>query len=103
MMRSMFGAAVLALTFAVAACAGAQAHGDPALRAQAHVSAEQAQRTALAARAGTVKEWELEREAGGSGLRYSFVITQQGHDYEVGVDAGDGSVLENTAEGANPD
>jgi uncharacterized membrane protein YkoI len=46
---------------------------------------------------------ELEKEMGGSGLRYSFDIKAKGVTYEVGVDAADGSVLENTKESAHPD
>ena len=78
-------------------------HGDPALRNQAAIRLDQAQRTALHARPGRIKEWELERERGGSGLRYSFVITNRRHHYEVGVDARSGAVLENSREGRNPD
>ena len=44
---------------------------------------------------------ELEKEGGGSGLRYSF--DQAGtKTYEVGVDAQTGAVLENKAEGPHP-
>ena len=46
---------------------------------------------------------ELEREKGGSGLRYSFDITSHKTKYEVGVDAKTGTVLENAREGAHPD
>jgi uncharacterized membrane protein YkoI len=50
-----------------------------------------------------VTDKELEKEPGGSGLRYSFDIVAGGKTYEVGVDAADGKVLENAAEGKNPD
>ena len=73
------------------------------LAPQAHVSIDQARATALAARAGDITAQELEREAGGSGLRYSFDIKSSGVTYEVGVDAQTGALLENAAEGANPD
>ena len=46
---------------------------------------------------------ELEKEAGGSGLRYSFDVAAAGATYEVGVDAKSGKVLENKREGAHPD
>lgn len=46
---------------------------------------------------------ELEKEAGGSGLRYSFDIKTQKGTQEVGVDARTGAILENKAEGPNPD
>jgi len=73
-------------------------HGDPALAKEATVSFERAQSIALATRSGKVKEWELEKEAGGSGLRYSFDIDVGGVLYEVGVDAKDGAILENGQE-----
>ena len=76
---------------------------DPALQAQAKISQKDAQVTALNARPGKVKEWELEKEAGGSGLRYSFDIISNGKTYEVGIDAKDGAVLENQLESAHPD
>ena len=46
---------------------------------------------------------ELEKESGGSGLRYSFVIRQDATKHEVGIDAKTGAVLENAVEGENPD
>ena len=42
-----------------------------------------------------VRKSELERERGGSGLRYSFDIEVKGKVYEVGIDAVSGRVLEN--------
>ncbi|MCU6456096.1 PepSY domain-containing protein [Sphingomonas sp. A2-49] len=71
--------------------------------AQAKVSLATARQTALRARPGTVTDQELEREKGGSGLRYSFDITSHGKPYEVGIDARSGVILENVAEGKNPD
>jgi uncharacterized membrane protein YkoI len=59
---------------------------------------------ALKARPGAITAKELEREKGGSGLRFSFDIkSSDGRTYEVGVDAADGKVLENGPEGKNPD
>jgi len=73
----------------------------------AHVSVitmERATEIALKARPGTVTAKELEREKGGSGLRYSFDIkSSDGRIYEVGVDSADGKLLENGPEGKNPD
>jgi uncharacterized membrane protein YkoI len=57
----------------------------------------------LKARHGTITDEELEREKGGSGLRYSFDIKSNKVIYEVGVDARTGKVLENVREGAHPD
>ena len=69
----------------------------------AKITLAQAMKTALKARPGKITDKELEKEAGGSGLRYSFDITKAGVAYEVGVDAQTGKVLENAAEGKNPD
>ncbi len=70
---------------------------------QAKFTLAAARMTALKARPGTITDQELEKEKGGSGLRYSFDITSHGKAYEVGVDAKTGAVLENVAEGKNPD
>ena len=59
--------------------------------------------TAIKARHGTITDQELEKEGGGSGLRYSFDVKQGKITYEVGVDAKTGKVLENKAEGPIPD
>jgi uncharacterized membrane protein YkoI len=73
------------------------------LAGRASVSLDQARVTALKARPGRITDQELEKEKGGSGLRYSFDIRSAGHTYEVGVDAVTGAVLEDGAEGKNPD
>lgn len=70
---------------------------------QAKVGLAAARNTALKARPGTITDQELERERGGSGLRYSFDIKAGGKTFEVGVDAKTGAVLENAAEGPHPD
>ena len=61
--------------------------------------------TLLRARAhpGTITDEELERESGGSGLRYSFDIKSGAVTQEVGVDARTGRVLGNKKEGPQPD
>jgi uncharacterized membrane protein YkoI len=65
---------------------------------QATVSLVEARVIALKARPGQIKDQELEKEAGGSGLRYSFDIVSHGKTVEVGVDAKTAKVLENGAE-----
>jgi peptidase YpeB-like protein len=60
------------------------------------VTIGQARSIALKAGPGTIKSEELEKEKGGSGLRYSFGIKNGNATYEVGVDAQSGDVLENT-------
>ena len=98
----------LAAALAVAALGAAipmSAHAYPgaSLSRQAHVTMTRARAIALAARPGKIVAEELEREGGGSGLRYSFDIRSGGIVYEVGVDANTGAVLENAREGAHPD
>lgn len=70
---------------------------------EAKISLAEAKRIALKVYPGKIVSEELEREKGGSGLRYSFDITNHGKTHEVGVDAVTGKVLENSVEGANPD
>ncbi|MDP3739547.1 MAG: PepSY domain-containing protein [Hyphomonadaceae bacterium] len=107
--KSMMAVALLVPIGGLGACEHIEhmmnPHGDPKLAAQAAVPFERAQSIALATRSGKIKEWELEKEAGGSGLRYSFDIVSNGVLYEVGVDARDGAVLENglEAEGEEDD
>jgi uncharacterized membrane protein YkoI len=70
---------------------------------RASVTILQARAIALKAHPGEIIDQELEKEKGGTGLRYSFDIKQGAATYEVGVDAKTGKVLENVAEGKNPD
>lgn len=67
---------------------------------QAHIHMPQARAIALKAFPGHIVNEELEKEKGGSGLRYSFVIAQGKVSHEVGVDAKTGKVLENSVETA---
>jgi len=101
-------AIVLACVLSTAAVSGffaeaALAWPGSELAGQAKVSMAEAIVIAQKARPGTVTDKELERENGGSGLRYSFDIKSGARTYEVGVDAMTGKVLENGAEGRNPD
>lgn len=70
---------------------------------KANVSLQQARAIALNAHPGQITDEELEKEAGGTGLRYSFDIRSGKVTQEVGVDARTGKLLENKAEGPNPD
>jgi uncharacterized membrane protein YkoI len=70
---------------------------------QAAVPLEQARKLALRTFRGKIVSEELEKESGGSGLRYSFVIRHNGAKHEVGIDAKTGKVLENSVEGEHPD
>lgn len=94
--------AVLATTSVIAAPARHGLKGGN-LASQAHVTLAAARAAALAAHPGVITDQELEREGGGSGLRYSFDIRSRGKTFEVGVDAVTGRVLENIAEGPHPD
>lgn len=79
------------------------AYSGEKLAKNAAITFDQATAIALQARPGVVTDKELERERGGSGLRYSFDIKSGGVTYEVGVDAKTGKVLENRKEEHNPD
>jgi uncharacterized membrane protein YkoI len=83
--------------------APAAAYTGEELAKDAKVTLDQARRIALRAHAGKITDQELEKEPGGSGLRYSFDIRRGKITYEVGIDAATGQVLENKAEGPNPD
>ena len=79
----------------------AEASGD--YSGPVRISMAQATKIALKARPGVVMDKELERESGGTGVRYSFDIKVGKLTHEVGVDANTGKVLENSVEGPNPD
>lgn len=81
----------------------AQAYTGEELAHRAKIGIAQARAIALKAHPGTITDEELERERGGSGLRYSFDIKRGSVTQEVGVDARTGMVLENKKEGPNPD
>jgi uncharacterized membrane protein YkoI len=103
----------LALTIAVSTALVATSGMAAAVRAthyageqfapQARISIARAERIALTARPGVITDSELEKERGGSGLRYSFDVKSGATVYEVGVDAKTGRVLENDVEGSHPD
>ena len=88
---------------AIAASPATHAYAGQRLAPKAKVTMKQARAIALKAHPGRITDQELENERGGSGLRYSFDISNGGKTFEVGVDAKSGAVLENKAEGKNPD
>ena len=94
-----YGALGLALLFACPALA----YTGEKLAKDAKVCIADARAIALKAHPGKITDEELEREAGGNGLRYSFDIKSGGSTQEVAVDAKTGRVLENAKEGKNPD
>ncbi len=89
---------VLAAAALTAAGANAATLKGHALAGDAKISLEAARATALQARPGKIVDQELEKEAGGSGLRYSFDVKSHHKTFEVGVDAVTGKVLENGSE-----
>jgi uncharacterized membrane protein YkoI len=91
-----------ALGFAAIALS-AQAYTGEEFANEAKVAMPEARAIALKAYPGKVVDEELEKEKGGSGLRYSFDIRRAKVTQEVGVDAKTGKVLENAPEGHNPD
>jgi len=81
----------------------AMAYTGQELSKQAKVSITEARAIALKAHPGKIVDEELEKEKGGTGLRYSFDIKRGAMTQEVGVDAQTGKVLENKKEGPHPD
>jgi uncharacterized membrane protein YkoI len=99
--KKVVAVGIASLLMAVAFAA--QAYTGDTLAKRAKVSITQARVIALKAHPGKIIDEELEKEPGGTGMRYSFDIVQGKVTQEVGVDAQTGTVLENKAEGANPD
>lgn len=93
---------ITTLGFAVTALS-AHAFTGEKFSKEAKITIKEARTIALKAHPGKVTDEELEKEGGGSGLRYSFDIRNGKVTHEVGVDAVTGKVLENKAEGPNPD
>ena len=81
----------------------ASAYTGQELAKGAKITLDEARAVALKAHPGEITDEELEKERGGSGLRYSFDIKRGAITQEVGVDAQTGRVLENAKEGLNPD
>ena len=94
---------VLAVVTLVFGAVAARAYTGEELARHAKIGIDQARTIALKAHPGKITDEELERERGGSGLRYSFDIKRGSITQEVGVDAQTGTVLENKKEGPHPD
>jgi len=92
-----------AFVLIAAVTAPAWAYAGSQYAGQAKVSLTQARGIAVKAYPGKIISQELEKEKGGSGLRYSFVIQHGAIKHEVGVDAASGKVLQNMPENANAD
>lgn len=100
---SKASAATLFALILASAASSALAYTGEEFAKDAKVTLEQARAIALKAHPGKIVDEELEREKGGSGLRYSFDIRNGKVTQEVGVDAKTGDVLENSPEGPNAD
>jgi uncharacterized membrane protein YkoI len=99
----LFTAAALGAALLGASIA-AQAFTGEKYAKEARINLDQAREIALKAHPGRIADQELERERGGSGLRYSFdIVSGNKARQEVGVDARTGKVLENSVEGPNAD
>ena len=103
MTKLSFVAIAALVAAAGAATAAPQRFAGANLLPMAKITLAQARQTAVRAHPGVITDQELEKEGGGTGLRYSFDIRSNGKTFEVGVDARTGKVLENKAEGPNPD
>ncbi len=105
-LKTVRGSRLISLVMAAALLGGvvsAHAYTGEKLARDAKVSMTEARAIALKAHPGKITAEELEKEKGGSGLRYSFDIRHGKVTQEVGVDAHTGKVLENAPEGPNPD
>ena len=96
MMKMPFLTLALSAGLALSAMAAAPPLLGSQYLSRAKVSPARAQLVATAVVHGTVISRELEREKGGSGLRYSFDIRLGNVVHEVGIDAITGLVLENS-------
>jgi uncharacterized membrane protein YkoI len=100
--RALAGIASIGATLLICS-SGAIAYVGQELEKDSKVSMQQASAAALKSRPGKITDRELEKEKGGSGLRYSFDVKSRGVTYEVGGDAMTGKVLENGVESKNSD
>lgn len=89
---ALAGAAIIGTAAVAAAYPGQQFAG------LAKVTLARARAIAQGIVPGSIVAQELEKEAGGSGLRYSFDFKTKTGVREVGIDAKDGTVLENSVE-----
>lgn len=96
-------ATVVALAISAASSAFALNLDGQKYLPEAKISLTEARKIALKEYPGEFVSQEIEKEPGGSGLRYSFVIRNKDAKHEVGVDAKTGALLENSIEGSHPD
>lgn len=103
-LKSLMAPGLLGGALLLTASAASASYAGQQYASQTKVTIAQARAIALkTVPHGHIVAQELEKEGGGSGLRYSFDVKINGVTREVGVDAKTGKVLENSAEGKNPD
>ncbi|MGH8274823.1 MAG: PepSY domain-containing protein [Gammaproteobacteria bacterium] len=100
MNRSLFSAMIVgALGLMISLSTLAHAYpGQKEYGKEATISLQQAEKVALKTFPGKIVSEELEKEKGGSGLRYSFDVGDGKAVHEIGIDAKTGAVLENSTE-----
>ena len=91
---------VMATGAAAIGVSTARAFTGEGLAKDATINLSEARAIALKVFDGEIASEELEKEKGGSGLRYSFDIKKGSVVHEVGVDAVTGRILENSVEHA---
>ena len=94
---------VLSCAVALLMLSGAASASTAADAAKARIDMVHARTIALNAYPGKIVKEELEKEQGGSGLRYSFDVNGSKGTREIGVDAVTGKVLENSDESQDND
>ena len=99
--KLLFPAAIFAVL--VGSAGVVSAYTGEELAKDAKVTLAEARAIALKAFPGKITDEELEKEKGGSGLRYSFDIKNGRVTHEVGVDAKTGKLLENSLESSHSD
>ena len=102
-LNRVFALASKSITLAILVTGTAFALPGEQYSSEAKLSLTQARQIAGKTYPGKFVSEELEKESGGSGLRYSFVILKKNVKHEVGVDAKTGAILENSIEGENSD
>lgn len=94
---------VCSCAVALLALSGAASAATAAEAAKARIDMPHARTIALHTYLGKIVKEELEKERGGSGLRYSFDVSGSKGTREIGVDAVTGKVLENSDESQDND
>ena len=87
----------------IAASASANAYTGQQYAKEAQITLTQARKLALKVFPGKIISAELEKEPGGSGLRFSFDVRYGKTVHEIGIDAKTGKVLENSNDSSDSD